>query len=93
MFKQKLLIDALTGVKSRNSYEYEIQQMEKEYVQNRDIRFGMVFCDINNLKAVNDEFGHLKGDDYIGYIAQILTRDLQGAKSIYRMGGDEFLAV
>lgn len=93
MFKQKLLIDALTGVKSRNSYEYEIQQMEKEYVQNRDIRFGMVFCDINNLKAVNDEFGHLKGDDYIGDIAQILTRDLQGAKSIYRMGGDEFLAV
>lgn len=93
VFKQKLLMDALTGVKSRNSYELEIQQMEKEYICNRDIRFGMVFCDINNLKAVNDEFGHLKGDDYIGDIAQILMQDLRGAESIYRMGGDEFLAV
>ncbi len=93
VFRQKLLIDALTGVKSRNSYELEIQQMEEKFVQNRDVRFGMVFCDINDLKEVNDEFGHLKGDDYIGDIAQILTRDLQGAKSIYRMGGDEFLAI
>ncbi|WP_165044235.1 EAL domain-containing protein [Adlercreutzia sp. ZJ138] len=93
VFRQKLLIDALTGVKSRNSYELEIQQMEKEFVQNRDIRFGMVFCDINDLKEVNDKFGHLKGDDYIGDIAQILMRDLQGAESIYRMGGDEFLAI
>ena len=93
VFKQKLLIDALTGVKSRHSYEIEIQRMETEYARNRKIRFGLVFCDINNLKAVNDEHGHLEGDSYIGRIAQILMRDLRSAESIYRMGGDEFLAV
>lgn len=93
VFKQKLLIDALTGMKSRHSYEIDIQKMEDEYTQNRDVGFGLVFCDINNLKEVNDKNGHLEGDAYIGRIAQILTKDLHGAESIYRMGGDEFLAV
>ncbi len=92
VFKQKLLIDALTGVKSRHSYEIDIQQMEAEYARNRDVKFGMVFCDINNLKAVNDLRGHMEGDAYIGHIAQILMQDLRGAEGIYRMGGDEFLA-
>ncbi len=93
VFKQKLLIDALTGVKSRHSYEFDIQRMESEYARNPNIRFGIAFCDINNLKAVNDERGHLEGDAYIGHIAQILMKDLHGAEGIYRMGGDEFLAV
>lgn len=93
VFKQKLLIDALTGVKSRHSYEMDIQRMETEYARNRNIRFGLVFCDINNLKAVNDEQGHLEGDAYIGRIAQILMKNFQGAEGIYRMGGDEFLTV
>ncbi len=93
VFKQKLLIDALTGVKSRHSYEFDIQRMEAEYAKNRNIRFGLAFCDINNLKAVNDIHGHLEGDAYIGHVAQILMKDLHGAEGIYRMGGDEFLAV
>ena len=93
VFKKKLLIDALTGVKSRHSYEIDIQQMESEYARDQKVRFGMVFCDINNLKAVNDEYGHLEGDAYIGHIAQILMKNLRSAESLYRMGGDEFLAV
>ncbi len=93
VFKQKLLIDALTGVKSRHSYEIDIQRMEEEYARNRNVRFGLVFCDINNLKAVNDEHGHMEGDAYIGRIAQILMKDFRSAESIYRMGGDEFLTV
>ncbi len=93
VFKKKLLIDALTGVKSRHSYEFDIQRMESEYAKNRNIRFAMAFCDINNLKAVNDERGHLEGDAYIGNIAQILMKELRCAEGIYRMGGDEFLAV
>jgi len=93
VFKQKLLIDALTGVKSRHSYEIDIRQMEAEYARNPNISFGLVFCDINNLKAVNDEHGHLEGDAYIGRIAQLLMKDFHSAEGIYRMGGDEFLTV
>lgn len=93
VFKQKLMIDALTGVKSRHSYEMDIERMEEEYARNQSIRFGMVFCDLNNLKAVNDQRGHLEGDAYIGHIAQLLMKDLRRAEGIYRMGGDEFLAV
>lgn len=93
VFRQKLLIDALTGVKSRHSYEMDIQRMEKEYQRNRASSFGMTFCDINNLKAVNDEYGHQEGDAYIGHIAQVLMKNFRNAEGIYRMGGDEFLVV
>ncbi len=93
VFRQKVLIDALTGVKSRHSYETDIRLMEKEYARNPDISFGLVFCDINNLKAVNDIYGHLEGDAYISRIALILVRNFRNAEHIYRMGGDEFLAI
>ena len=93
VFKQKLLIDALTGVKSRHSYEMDIRRMEDEYAENRDVQFGLVFCDINSLKEINDVHGHLEGDAYIGRIAQILMQNFRSAENIYRMGGDEFLTV
>lgn len=93
VFKQKLLIDALTGVKSRHSYEMDIRRMEAERARSRDVRFGLIFCDIDNLKAVNDKHGHLEGDAYIGRVAQILMKNFWGAEGIYRMGGDEFLTV
>lgn len=92
VFRQKLLIDALTGVKSRHSYEADIEQMEKDYAQNPSTRYGMVFCDINNLKNVNNTYGHFEGDAYIGCIAQILMNDMRSAEGIYRVGGDEFMA-
>lgn len=93
VFQQKLLIDALTGVKSRHSYEIDIKKMEEVYAQNPGTQFGLVFCDINGLKRVNDVNGHLEGDAYIGRIAQILMKNLKSAEDIYRMGGDEFLTV
>ncbi len=93
VFKQKLMIDALTGVKSRHSYEIDIKKMEETYAQDRGTQFGLVFCDINGLKRVNDVNGHLEGDAYIGRIAQILMKNLKSAENIYRMGGDEFLTV
>lgn len=89
--RHKVLIDAMTGVKSRHSYDAELTQMDRMF--ETGTQFGMVFCDINDLKAVNDTRGHQEGDAYIANIAQILMGSLKSAETIYRMGGDEFLAV
>ena len=91
VLRQKVMTDALTGVKSRHSYEADIVRMDRQFAAGTE--FGMVFCDINDLKAVNDNFGHLEGDVYIGNVAQVLMACMRNAEQLYRMGGDEFLAV
>lgn len=91
VFKKKLQMDALTGVKSRHAYEEDIVRFEA--ARQKGSRFCITFFDINDLKAVNDIHGHLEGDTYISTIANILLTDLESALNVYRMGGDEFMAI
>lgn len=95
VFRKKAMMDALTGVKSRNAYELEMKEMKADYEKGKynNLPVGLVFCDLNNLKKVNDLYGHLEGDEYIGITAQIMMEKMVSAKDIYRMGGDEFLVV
>lgn len=91
VFRKQEQIDALTGVETRNIYEQSMKTMEKEYINGHSFIF--VFCDLNDLKRVNDVYGHLEGDQYISDIATILRTNLVHYSNIFRMGGDEFLAV
>ena len=95
VMQRKALMDALTGVKSRNAYELDIVGMKADYAQGKYDRtpVGLVFCDLNGLKQVNDRLGHIVGDEYIGIVAQALMKNMKSVRNIYRMGGDEFLAV
>ena len=91
VFKKKLMVDALTGVKSRHAYEEDIVKFETEY--QKGSRFCVTFFDINDLKAVNDIHGHMEGDIYISTVASTLLTRLTSALNVYRMGGDEFMAI
>lgn len=93
VFRRKVQIDALTGVGSRHSYESDIREIERRYAQGKRNTYCIVFCDINGLRAVNNLHGHLEGDNYISSIAQVLQQELQSADKLYRMGGDEFMAI
>lgn len=93
VFRRKLMVDALTGVGSRHSYEEDLANLERRHERNPSLVVGMAFCDINELKKVNNTYGHMEGDVYITAVAQILMRELKSADKIYRLGGDEFLAV
>lgn len=57
-----------------------------------DARSALVLCfvDIDNLKLVNDRYGHLKGDQYIIYVSDVL-RDFSADAVVCRIGGDEFM--
>ena len=52
----------------------------------------VVMCDLNGLKEVNDRQGHDAGDRFILRTAEIL-KSVFGEEKVYRMGGDEFIAV
>ena len=66
---------------------------DKEFEEDRSIPFTFLFIDINNLRSVNGLYGHEEGDAYITNVAVTLMTNLRGAEHIYRMGGDEFLAI
>ncbi|MDO5444129.1 MAG: EAL domain-containing protein [Eubacteriales bacterium] len=93
VFEQKVNTDALTGLRSRHSYDEEIAVMDKKFREEPSDSYIFAYCDINNLRGVNSSFGHQEGDNYITFIARGLSSCLRHAGSIYRMGGDEFLAV
>ena len=93
VLERKMMMDAMTGVENRNSYERDIVEYNREFTANRNKRFIFMFADINNLKSVNGMYGHQAGDEYISLIAVALLNNLKKAEHIYRMGGDEFLAI
>ncbi len=83
-------IDFLTGVPTRQPF---FQTLSKEHA--RASRTGercvIALIDLDNLKDVNDTYGHLSGDKVLKDAAQYLTHNIRKYDSICRYGGDEFL--
>lgn len=79
--------DQLTGVMNRHALE---RFYSKTYNTLKTI--GILSCDINGLKLVNDTKGHEAGDKLIMDVAESL-RVVFGNKNVYRMGGDEFIVI
>lgn len=84
---QLLFFDPLTGVKNRASFYDTVQILD-------DMKFPQTFVtvDINDLKNINDNYGHYRGDLLIKTCSTILKKVYPG-DFIYRMGGDEFLII
>ena len=85
-------VDGLTGLNNRTSYMEYLQVLEKKILDNPDFVFSVVVFDINQLKIINDDFGHDVGDKLIIGIAGDI-REFFGEDRLYRVGGDEFVAI
>ena len=85
--------DALTKVMSRNSYDNMIREFDKKIRDDAStVKFAVCECDLNNLKIINDTFGHNSGDMYIINCCKLIC-DIFKHSPVYRIGGDEFVAV
>ena len=93
VLERKIMMDALSGLGTRSGYEHDMEQYDRMFSEDKSIKFTFLFVDINNLKSVNGLYGHQEGDAYIANMAVLLVTNLQNAERIYRMGGDEFLAI
>ena len=80
-------IDHQTGAWTRHSFEYNVTQ---KLLVNDDKPFGVAYVDIDNLKYINDHFGHREGDEAIRTTVQIIDGVLRKGDEIARLGGDEF---
>lgn len=83
------IIDIPTGMYNRNFFESELNRIQNE--DNTDV--GIVVCDIDGLKLINDMLGHSAGDDYLKESAMILRQSFSEEDIIARIGGDEFAVI
>lgn len=81
--------DQLTRLKSRNAFELELNNMRYQNQAN----CAVIVVDLDNLKKVNDNFGHAAGDVYIKQAATTVRNCLKKGFIAYRTGGDEFAIV
>jgi diguanylate cyclase (GGDEF)-like protein len=86
------MVDSLTNVFSR-SFLRELLQGEISRSERNNRPLGLIMCDVDNFKSVNDRFGHLMGDYVLAQIAGILKSCVRGSDYVVRYGGDEFLIV
>lgn len=84
--------DALTGVKNTTAYEAEVAAIDKEIAAGEDLEFGVVMGDMNDLKVVNDSFGHANGDIAIVNGCRLLCKVYKHSP-VFRIGGDEFIVI
>jgi diguanylate cyclase (GGDEF)-like protein len=85
-------IDGLTGAIVRKYCLPEVQALAEESLMEKK-KFAICYCDINDLKFVNDNFGHHEGDSYIRAMVELIRSPIRASDRIYRVGGDEFVVL
>ena len=88
----KAFTDDLTGVKSKHAYVEVEEKMNRRIEDHSMTEFAIVLFDLNNLKKINDTQGHEAGDRYIKDACNIICYRFKRSP-IYRIGGDEFVAI
>jgi diguanylate cyclase (GGDEF)-like protein/PAS domain S-box-containing protein len=91
--RQQALRDAQTGLYNRRYLE-EIMQQEVDRARRKQKTFSVVIFDLDNLKSINDTYGHIiGGDQAIKSLADALKQMCRPSDTICRYGGDEFLVL
>ena len=84
--------DPLTGVHSKHAYVEQEKEMEQKMYDGEAGEFGIVVCDVNGLKHINDTLGHKAGDIYIQDACKLIC-DYFKHSPVFRIGGDEFAVI
>lgn len=86
LYTERTQLDSLTGLFNRETYYHDLQSMDKTIT-------GIIQFDMNGLKYINDNLGHLVGDKALATIANIITANSKKEMYAYRLGGDEFIVL
>lgn len=90
--------DTLTGVLNRRAFDYQISRLTDTLANQSAATAGsdqhechwLVLLDVDHFKKVNDNFGHIIGDEILILVARLLTENFRGTDEIFRYGGEEF---
>lgn len=87
VYRREANIDPLTGLSNKRAYEITMTDIECEGGP-----FAIVMIDLNDLKVINDRYGHDKGDVTIKNLAGLIRKVFDGCP-VFRFGGDEFVVL
>jgi diguanylate cyclase (GGDEF)-like protein len=90
--RSESVIDQLTGMLNRKALESRTVELElQSRVTGQPV--GLIVCDIDNFKLVNDEHGHATGDAVLKDFAYRIRKELRAYDLAYRLGGEEFVVL
>ena len=89
--KNLAYVDSLTNVKNKLAYDDTVEYIN-EKIKNGTAEFAVIMCDLNYLKHINDNLGHMAGDEAIQKTASILCKAFP-LSTVFRIGGDEFAVI
>ena len=92
VIRQIYLMDELTKLSNRRGYEQNLQTA-MDRVRRRKLTMTLVSIDLDDLKTINDNYGHAEGDYAIVQVAEAIRGCLQEGESAARYGGDEFAVI
>lgn len=81
--------DKMTGLYNRRYFENEMQRLDSS----RNLPITIMIADLDDLKYINDNFGHHAGDDYIITAAKMIKESTRNEEIVARIGGDEFAII
>ena len=84
-------VDSLTNVKNKLAYDDTVEYIN-EKIRSGTAEFAVIMCDLNYLKHINDNLGHMAGDEAIQKTASILCKAFP-LSTVFRIGGDEFAVI
>ena len=89
----RVYIDALTSVKNKGAFTAAMEKLEEEASKNRETTvFAVGMFDCNDLKIINDQYGHDRGDIYLKTACRLICRIFHHSP-VFRIGGDEFAVI
>lgn len=80
--------DYLTGLLNRRGLDYAVEALRKE-----DEPLAVYLFDLDNLKQINDQYGHVEGDQLLVQFSGLLRSHTRATDILARFGGDEFIVV
>jgi diguanylate cyclase (GGDEF)-like protein len=83
-------MDSLTGLNNRTYFE---KMMRKLQADPRAFPLVLMVMDMDNLKEINDSFGHTQGDEYLELAGYLLKKCVRREDTLARIGGDEFAII
>ena len=83
--------DALTGIRNRFAYDQEIRRLDEQLAEGRS-DFGIAIVDLNDLKIINDSYGHECGDESLVQLSNLICSVFVHSP-VFRIGGDEFAII
>ncbi len=87
--EEQTKLDPLTDIYNQRAMQ-DILRRELAHAKRRQSLYSVIYFDVDNFKEINDQYGHVKGDEVLKCIGQLLLRTVREVDVSCRYGGDEF---